>query len=539
MEHRRRARNSSNEVQPVTRMALSDEPSERLDRYISWSSYFELTSAGVVTIDTSGIVVDCNASAVRILGVERDEVLDRPLFDERWNPVHENGSSVTPNDDPVLEALRTGQSTPYLTVGVNVAKQSRLWLWLAITPIREGESVKGLICSFRDISDRLRRELELTLLTGVNRFVMSKKGTGDPLQFLCDVLVERGHYPLAWIGEALDDDQKSVEIAYHAGLTDYLYEGMVSWSESRPNGNGPAGRALRSDETQVVNDMNGDPLYEPWLERPKLCSIAAIPFHPDGRRCVLVVYTWHSVAFAPESVKALEDIVREVEFGVSHSNSVSQLALTLNATLSALGRMTEFRDRYTAGHQLHVGELGSAIGTHLGLDKGLTELIRQAGEVHDVGKIAVPLDILSRPGQLNKNEFEIIKEHTIVGADILTQASLPWPIAEVALQHHERLDGSGYPNGLSGEEISLPARIIAVADVVEAITQHRPYRPGLGLPFALDTVRAGSGTQFDSAVVDACVEIFDSGFTFSRLAVQPLVSSTTRGAPDVTTRDSS
>jgi putative nucleotidyltransferase with HDIG domain len=176
--------------------------------------------------------------------------------------------------------------------------------------------------------------------------------------------------------------------------------------------------------------------------------------------------------------------------------------------------MTETRDPYTAGHQNHVGALGEAIAKQLGLNSKLTTLIRQSGEVHDIGKIAVPAEILTRPGRLSSLEFEMIKRHTLVGADILSQASLPWPIAEVALQHHERMDGSGYPRGLPGSDIILPARIIAVADVVEAMTQHRPYRPALGIDKAIAEVSAGAGTLFDPEVVEACLAVFELGFTF-------------------------
>jgi HD-GYP domain-containing protein (c-di-GMP phosphodiesterase class II) len=197
---------------------------------------------------------------------------------------------------------------------------------------------------------------------------------------------------------------------------------------------------------------------------------------------------------------------------------MSQLAAALDGTLAALGQMTENRDPYTAGHQIHVGALGSslaaAIATECGLDLKMIELIRQSGDVHDIGKVAVPSEILTKPGRLSPLEFEMVKQHTLAGYDILSRASLPWPIAEVAVQHHERLDGSGYPNGLPGDQIILPARIIAVADVVEAMSQHRPYRPGLGIDKALAEMTEGAGTRFDANVVKCCLAVFEAGFTF-------------------------
>ncbi len=142
-------------------------------------------------------------------------------------------------------------------------------------------------------------------------------------------------------------------------------------------------------------------------------------------------------------------------------------------------------------------------------------MIRLAGNVHDVGKMAVPAEILNKPGRLTAIEYEMVKTHPQVGWTILSEASLPWPIAEVALAHHERLDGSGYPYGLSGDAIILPARIVAVADVVEAMGNHRPYRPALGIEDALAEIVKGRGTHYDASAVDACVAAFEEGYTFA------------------------
>jgi HD-GYP domain-containing protein (c-di-GMP phosphodiesterase class II) len=296
---------------------------------------------------------------------------------------------------------------------------------------------------------------------------------------------------------------------------------MSSWSGLKESGRGPVGTALRTGVTQVVNDMAMQSLTKSWRERAAqfgLGSCIAIPFTPGGRRAVLAIYDWHAFTFDEVTVQGLEAIAREAEFGVGHVHSMSQLAAALDGTLAALGQMTENRDPYTAGHQIHVGALGSslaaAIATECGLDLKMIELIRQSGDVHDIGKIAVPSEILTKPGRLSPLEFEMVKQHTLAGYDILSRASLPWPIAEVALQHHERLDGSGYPNGLLGDQIILPARIIAVADVVEAMTQHRPYRPGLGIDKALAEVTEGAGTRFDADVVKCCLAVFEAGFTF-------------------------
>ena len=188
--------------------------------------------------------------------------------------------------------------------------------------------------------------------------------------------------------------------------------------------------------------------------------------------------------------------------------------MTVTGTLAALSYMTTVRDPYTVGHGIRVGALAAAIATRLGLDARMVDLIRMSGEVHDIGKCAVPVEILVFPGKLDAQQFEMVKRHSEIGYEILKRVDLPWPIAEVALQHHERLDGSGYPSGLSGEEIILSARIVTVADVVEAISQHRPYRAAIGLSQAMDVICAGVGVLFDEIVVKACMTVLDDGFAF-------------------------
>ncbi len=168
----------------------------------------------------------------------------------------------------------------------------------------------------------------------------------------------------------------------------------------------------------------------------------------------------------------------------------------------------EMRDPYTAGHERRVGEVAVAIGGQLGLDSGRIEGLRVAGYLHDIGKIKLPAEILSKPTRLTSAEYALIKEHPQSGFEILKSVDFPWPVAQVALQHHERVDGSGYPHGLKGEDILLEARIMAVADVVEAMSSHRPYRAGLGIDSALAEIENGRGALYDPAIADACLNLF-------------------------------
>jgi putative nucleotidyltransferase with HDIG domain len=187
----------------------------------------------------------------------------------------------------------------------------------------------------------------------------------------------------------------------------------------------------------------------------------------------------------------------------------------MQQTVETMAGLVEARDPYTAGHQQRVTYLACAIAAEMGLDPDRLQGLRVACFLHDIGKIVVPADILSKPGKISEMEFNIIKAHPQVGIDILKKIHFPWPVAQIVFQHHERLDGSGYPAGLKGEEILLESRILAVADVVEAMASHRPYRAALGIDKALEEISGMKGVLYDPEVVDACLKLFTGkGFKF-------------------------
>ena len=195
--------------------------------------------------------------------------------------------------------------------------------------------------------------------------------------------------------------------------------------------------------------------------------------------------------------------------------SEEKLKKTMNATLDTLSKIIEVKDPYTAGHQQRVSQLAAAIAKELNLSQDKIEGIRIASLIHDVGKIGLPTEILSKPSKLTDIEFNLIKEHSQVGHNILKSIDFPWSIAEIVLQHHEKINGSGYPRGLKGDEILLEARIICVADVVEAMSSHRPYRPAKGIDAALEEISQNRGILYDSEVVDVCLRLFkEKGFKF-------------------------
>jgi putative nucleotidyltransferase with HDIG domain len=217
----------------------------------------------------------------------------------------------------------------------------------------------------------------------------------------------------------------------------------------------------------------------------------------------------------PGSFVALfEDITERRQALEDLRLSATRLRRTVEGAVEAMGEMVATRDPYTAGHEKRVTQLAVAIGAEMGMAPVAVEGLRLAGLVHDIGKLSVPAEILTKPSRLSPIEFELIKGHSAAAYEILKSIDFEWPVADFVVQHHERQDGSGYPAGLKADEILPEARILAVADVVEAMASHRPYRAALGVEAALDEVHSGAGTRYDGDVVAACERVFERGFVF-------------------------
>jgi len=212
---------------------------------------------------------------------------------------------------------------------------------------------------------------------------------------------------------------------------------------------------------------------------------------------------------------AIQDISEQVRLQEESRRNLLRLNKSMEDAIQAVAATIEKRDPYTAGHQRRVAELATRLAAALGLPEDVIHGIRLTASIHDIGKIHVPAEILSYPGKLPEIEFALIRQHPMVGYEILKTVDFPWPVAEMVYQHHEHLDGSGYPRGLLGDQILIGARIITVADVVEAIALYRPYRPGLGIEAAMAEIETYRGRRYDADVVDACVRLFrQEGYRF-------------------------
>ncbi|MBI5627135.1 MAG: PAS domain S-box protein, partial [Nitrosomonadales bacterium] len=374
----------------------------------------------------------------------------------------------------------------------------------------------------------------LAALSAVNRTLVRAASEDELLQSICQAIVQQRAYLLAWVGYKQYDENKSIRVMARAGHDEgYLDTMRLTWAETE-RGMGPSGRAIRSGVTQLCQDMVNDPSYLLWRDAASqrgYASDIALPLIGKSGDVfgILHVYSGETNTFTPAEIALLEEMAGDLAFGVHtlHTRRERDLALVKNQeqlvqlqdsledTVRAIATIVEMRDPYTAGHQVRVADLATAIAKQMGMPEEQAHAIHLAGVVHDLGKINVPAEILSKPGKITDLEFGLIKIHPQAGYDILKGIDFPWPIAQMVWQHHERLDGSGYPQGLKGEAILPGARILAVADVVEAMYSHRPYRPGLGIEVALAEITKQRGIYFDTQVVDACLALFrEQGYRF-------------------------
>jgi len=485
---------------------------------------------GFWVADTGGRILEVNDAYCQLSGYTREELLNMRIADVEAKEAPEETAQH------IREIMTNGHASFETR---HRRKDGRL-LDIEVSIVHRPDTEDGHLFVFlHDITERKQAEIAiqhanraLATLSAVNKSLVRATGEDELLQSICQAIVKQRGYQLAWVGYKQHDESKSIKIMTRAGHDEgYLDAMRLTWAETE-RGMEPSGRAIRSGTTQLCQDMANDPSYLLWrdeaLKRGYTASIA-LPLGNGKVFGILSVYAGEANAFTANEIALLEEMARDLAFGV-HSlhvrherdlaqdkvqQQLAQLQDSLEDTMRAIAAIVEMRDPYTAGHQARVADLAAAIAKQMGLPDEQAHVIHLAGTVHDLGKINVPAEILSKPGKLTDLEFGLIKVHPQAGYDILKGIDFPWPIAQMVLQHHERLDGSGYPQGLKGEAILLEARILAVADVVEAISAHRPYRPGLGIDVALEEITKNREIFYDPQAVDACVALFrEQGYSF-------------------------
>jgi response regulator RpfG family c-di-GMP phosphodiesterase len=368
--------------------------------------------------------------------------------------------------------------------------------------------------------------LELTMLSDCVHAVVRATDEQNLIQEICRIIVEVGGYQMAWVGFADQDIEKSVKpIAWMGENDGFLETVKISWDEC-DRGRGPTGTAIRTAKPVVNENTSENPNTYLWreelLKRGFNSSIALPLIYEEETLGVLTIYASEPETFYKSEIDHLMGLANDLAYGICALRTrierieageeielhVDKLQKALSGTIKVAASTVEVRDPYTAGHQRRVATLARTIAEEMSLSDNQVEGIFMAGVVHDLGKIYVPAEILSKPSDLSDIEFNLIRTHPQIGYDLLKTIDFPWPIAQIVHQHHERLNGSGYPQGLLSEQILIEAKIICVADVVEAMASHRPYRPARGVDRALEHIQEESGNLYDSMVVNTCLRLF-------------------------------
>lgn len=386
----------------------------------------------------------------------------------------------------------------------------------------------------KGVEKELRKVTQtLETFSACHKVLVRATEKSELLNKICQAIVEVGGYKMAWVGIAAQDSAKTIRPFAKAGDEDgFLSRVKVTWA-GKGKSHCPTGKAVLSREPVVINNILSNPDNMPWrgeaLKRGYAAVIALPLISNGGTFGALTIFSEESDAFQQEDINHLMDLAGNLVYGmvalhtrtarnraeVEVKKNLNKLRQTLGAIIQVLEKTVEVRDPYTAGHQRRVADLARSISTEMGFSQDRIDGIRIAGIIHDIGKIYVPAEILSKPRRLTTFEFNLVKTHSQVGYDILKTIDFPWPVAKIVLQHHERLNGSGYPNKLMHDNILIEARILGVSDVVEAMASHRPYRPALGLDAALKEVSDHKGSLYDPEVVEICMRLFkDKLFNF-------------------------
>ncbi len=373
-----------------------------------------------------------------------------------------------------------------------------------------------------------RTNRALRILVEAYNAVASGRSSAGALASLVERIAEADDCPVAWVGEVRNDpDKRIVPFAWAGPAAEFAQKAEFRWDDSR-YGEGPSGTCVKTGEPSLVGDVDTSERATAWSEdlaKFGIRSGVSIPIEiADGRRYVLHIAGSTRQQFSDDDngtyemiAQVLRLMIDSADVAVRFSQSemarleiAERLQKATSGVVFALATVVEKRDPYTAGHQHRVAELAVAVGRELSLSEDRLEGLRIGAWIHDIGKIGVPTEILSKPGRLDAAELALIQRHAQIGYDIVKSIDFGWPIEKIVYQHHERIDGSGYPQGLKGDQIALEARIVAVADVIESMGTDRPYRARIPWQTVIDEIARGRGTKYDGNVVDAAFKVLDT-----------------------------
>jgi PAS domain S-box-containing protein/putative nucleotidyltransferase with HDIG domain len=482
--------------------------------------YLDISEVIMLVLNKKGEITLINQKGNRILGYQEDELIGKNWFEtclpERnrkeikqvFNKIMAGSTDfIEHHENPVL--TRSGEK--------------RIIAWHnTVLRDEKGNSI-GILSSGEDITNRVRAE---QLMNALNRASAAIGKSLTHEEIFNAVAVELKQLDISCMLFPLDETQDKLitkYISYESALLNAAEKlvGIEHKDYSFPIDAVDICREVVRDKKTLFMDDSEQTLRQilPKLTKKILVQITNIlrvqknitaPLIIEGQ--VIGVFSVQSETLAREDIPTATAFADQLSSAWNKIKLLQNLRKTVEGTIHTIAATVEARDPYTAGHQTRVADLAAAIASEMHLSKNQVEGIRMAGIIHDLGKINIPAEILSKPGKISEIEYKIIQTHPQVGFDLLKEIEFPWPIALMVHQHHEKMDGSGYPQGLKGEEILLEARILAVADTVEAMSSHRPYRPAYGIEKALEQIRHDKGTLLDPKVVDACLKVFEDGY---------------------------
>jgi len=437
---------------------------------------FENVTDVIYTIDTDLNLLSMSPSVERILGYKPQDFIGRPVSDLVNILTPESFEQAVADMSLVLKGDAIAAIYRFIAKDGNIKYGE-----VSGSPVMRDGKIIGIISVARDITDRKRMEEALenerTLLRNLIDNVPDRIYAKDSESrfIICnEAMIRRmGKTSMTELEGKSDFDLLPLEMAqrFHADEQAIIQSGIPMINREEP---------LTTEGGKITR----------WNLATKVPLL-----DKEGNR-IGIVGVGREITDLKQAEQNLKDTLESLRKAVS-------------TTIQVLVSAVETRDPYTAGHQIRSADLARAIATEMGLPQEKIEGIRMAGSIHDIGKLSIPAEILSKPTKLIDIEFSLIKEHSLKGYGMLKDVESPWPLAQIVYQHHERMDGSGYPRNLKGEEILIEARILAVADVVESMASHRPYRPALGIDAALAEIAKNRGVLYDPEVVNVCLKIFN------------------------------
>ncbi len=499
-------------------------------------SLVESSSDWIWEIDEDAVYTYASPQVYDLLGYAAEEIIGKKTPFELMLPDEAVRAKAN------FKALMAEGKPLRLLENANLHKNGRtVFLETSGNPVFDNQGAfRGYRGIDRDVTERKQAQARIQKLTRIyatlshiNTTIVHARNRDELFREVCEGAVKYGKFAMAWIG-LVDEATHSVRPIWHYGAGGGYLTDIVISTDDVPQGRGPTGAAARENRVVSMEDFATDERLLPWREaalKRGFHGLAGLPLRFKGKVIgTLTLYSEEPNYFDSEQLDLLEEMSVDISFALDNfereasrqlaeeerTAALTKLKKSLDGSIQMAATVTEMRDPYTAGHQQRVARLATAIASEMGLGSEQVDGVHFGSLIHDVGKISIPAEILSKPGRLTEIEFMLIKTHPQAGYSILKGIDFPWPVAQMILHHHERLDGSGYPSGLKGNEIILEAKILVVADVVEAMSSHRPYRPGLGIEAALEEIERGRGVHYDPQVVDICVQLFhDKKFDFS------------------------